>query len=299
MSDLRKIDDLIDPNGNHMIVEEIRRENGNIYWLASELMRVLGYGDDMKSFSKAIRRATKTLNVLNVDIFSHISKTVLGTEKGVPDDYMLTRFGAYLVTMNADPRKPEVAKAQAYFIAMTRQFEMWLEQPDDFARVAIREEIKGENTTLAGIAKSAGVENYAKFQNAGYLGMYNMINVQLAQRRGLDKEKLIDHMGRVEMAANLFRITMTEERIKSQNIHGQENLEAAHRTVGRGVRAMVQEQTGKNPEDLPVERHLPDLHGQLKIGHRKMKEINGDHPVKKASKRSKKRNVEQNSDGEN
>ena len=98
-------------------------------------MQILGYGDDMKSFSDAIKRATKTLNALNVDIFSHISKTMLGTANGVPDDYMLTRFGAYLVTMNADPRKPQVAKAQAYFIAMTRQFEMWLEQPDDFARV--------------------------------------------------------------------------------------------------------------------------------------------------------------------
>jgi len=223
-----------------------------------------------------------------VDIFSHISKTVLGTEKGVPDDYMLTRFGAYLVTMNADPRKPQVAKAQAYFIAMTRQFEMWLEQPDDFARIAIREEIKGENTTLAGVAKRAGVEDYAKFQNAGYLGMYNMINVQLARRRGLDKEKLIDHMGKVEMAANLFRITMTEERIKSQNIHGQENLEAAHSIVGRSVRKMVQEQAGKNPEDLPVERRLPDLHGQLKIGQRKMKAIDGEKPTKEGKKPRKK-----------
>ena len=199
MNDLRKINDLIDPNGGHLTFEEIRHENGNIYWLASELMQFLGYGDDMKSFSDAIKRATKTLNALNVDIFSHISKTMLGTANGVPDDYMLTRFGAYLVTMNADPRKPQVAKAQAYFIVMTRQFEMWLEQPDDFARVAIREEIKGEHSSLFRVAKRAGVENYAKFQNAGYRGMYNMINVQLAQRRGIDKEDLIDdHMGKVE-----------------------------------------------------------------------------------------------------
>ena len=273
MSELKHIDHLIDPNGSHLTVEEIRHENGDIYWLASELMRFLGYDDDMKSFSGAIRRATKTLDALNVDIFSHISKTKLGTEKGVPDDYMLTRFGAYLVTMNADPSKPQVAKAQAYFITMTRQFEMWLEQPDDFARVAIREEIKGENTSLSRIAKSAGVEDYAKFQNAGYLGMYNMINVQLATRRGIDKAKLIDHMGKVEMAANLFRITMTEERIKSQNIRGQENLEYAHHTVGRGVRDMVQAQTGKTPENLPVERRLPDIHTQLKIGQKKMKKI--------------------------
>jgi DNA-damage-inducible protein D len=289
MNDLRKIDDLIDPNGNHLTFEEIRHENGNIYWLASELMKFLGYGDDMKSFSDAIKRATKTLNALNVDIFSHISKTVLGTEKGVPDDYMLTRFGAYLVTMNADNRKPEVAKAQAYFVAMTRQFEMWLEQPDDFARIAIRAEIKGENTSLASTAKRAGVEDYAKFQNAGYLGMYNMINVKLAQRRGINKEALIDHMGKDEMAANLFRITMTEARIKSHNIQGQAELEAAHQIVGRGVRKMVQEQTKMNPEDMPVERRLPDLHGQLKIGQRKMKAINGEKPTNKAVKRPKKK----------
>ena len=201
---------------------------------------------------------------------------------------MLTRFGAYLVTMNADVNKPQVAQAQMYFVAMTRQFEMWLEQPDDFARIAIREEIKGENTTLAGIAKSAGVEDYAKFQNAGYLGMYNMINVNIARRRGLDKEKLIDHMGKVEMAANLFRNTMTEERIKSQNLHGQAALEAAHQIVGRGVRKMVQEQTKMNPEDLPIERRLPDIHSQLKIGQRKMKAIDGEKPTKKANVRKRK-----------
>ncbi len=291
MNELQRIDQLIDPNGNHLTVEEIRHENGNIYWLASELMAFLGYGDDMKSFSKAIRRATKTLQALNKDIFEHISKTTWGKEKGVPEDYRLTRFAAYLVTMNADNRKPKVAAAQAYFVAMTRQFEMWLEEPDDFARVAIREEIKGEHSTLFGIAKQAGVEDYAKFQNAGYLGMYNMMNVQLAARRGLTKDDLIEHMGKVEMAANLFRITVTEERIKTQEIRGQKNLEATHKSVGQGVRRMVLEQTGKNPEDLPVERRLPDVVKQLKIGNKEMGKIDGDPPAKKkvAKKSSKKK----------
>jgi len=289
MSEQKAIEYLMDPNGGSMTVEELRHENGNIYWLASELMRFLGYGDNMKSFFKAIKRATKTLDALNVDIFSHISKTQLGSEKGVPDDYMLTRFGAYLVTMNADPRKPEVAQAQAYFVAMTRQFEMWLEQPDDFARVAIREEIKGENTSLSGIAKKAGVEDYVKFQNAGYLGLYNMINIELAKRRNIPKEHLIDYMGKVEMAANLFRMTMTEARIKSHNVHGQEGLEDAHRIVGKEVRKMVQNQTGENPENLPVsKRRLPELHSQLKIGHKEMKKIEAKKSESQRKKSSKK-----------
>ena len=289
MNILKTTDDLIDPNGNYMTVEELRRENGETYWLASELMRFLGYGDDMKKFSKAVRRATKALDALNLDFFDHIAKTTFGEAKGVPVDYRLTRFGAYLVVMNADPRKPEVAKAQAYFVAMTRQFEkMWLENPEEFARVAFREEIKGANTTLSGVAQKAGVDDYARFQNAGYLGMYNMMNVELAEKRNISKEFLLDYMGREELAANLFRITMTESKIKTQNIHGQEACERAHQQVGKEVRDTVIRNTGVAPENLPVaERRLPEVLSQLKIGHKELKKIDSEKPAPKRKKQSK------------
>ena len=282
MNELRTTNDLLDPQKGFLTFEEMRHENGNTYWLASELMKQLGYGDDMKSFGKAIRRASKAMDALGVDMFANISK--IDTPDG-SDDYKLTRFAAYLVVMNANPKFPEVAKAQAYFVMLTRQFEMWLENPKDVERVAIREEIKGENTRLSSTAKAAGVEDYAKFQNAGYLGMYNMMNVQLARRRGIDKNNLIDHMGSTEMAANLFRIEMTKARLEKDNIIGQTKAEAVHQDVGHKVRLMVKESTGKNPEDLPVERRLPDIHKQLKIGHKEMKKIDGGVPPKKASRK--------------
>ena len=293
MNQLKTTDDLIDPNGNYMTVEELRHENGEVYWLASELMERLEYGTNMKAFYKAIERATKTMSALRIDPYDHIAKLRRDTENGPVDDYKLTRFGAYLAVMNADPRKPEVAKAQAYFVMMTRQFEkMWLENPEEFSRVAIREEVKEANKILFGVAKKAGVDDYARFQNAGYLGMYNMLNVQLAERRGISKDHLIDYMGRDEMAANLFRISMTEGKIETEEIKGQKALEDAHREVGQEVRNMVIKNKKCAPEDLPISKHrLPEIHSQLKIGHKEMKKIDKE-PSPKRKKQSKKPEAE-------
>lgn len=281
MNELRHANDLIDPNGGYITIEEMRHENGNTYWLAGELMERLGYDGDWPSFSKAIKRATKALMGFGIDVFDNIAKVYNADGS---EDYRLTRFAAYLVVMNANPQKPAVAAAQAYFVALTRQFELLIEQPNDVIRVAIREEIRGENTRLSGIAKSVGVNNYAYFQNAGYRGMYNMINVQLAEKRGLKSDELLDHMGRYEMAANLFRIEMTEanlQKLEAEGKIGQKVAEQAHQRVGASVRQMVKESTGKNPEELPVERRLPEVRKQLKVGHREMKKIDDGQPVKK------------------
>jgi DNA-damage-inducible protein D len=264
MNELRKIDDLIDPKEGFVTFEQLRHENGQTFWLASELLIRLGY-DSMKSFYKAINRANKAMTGLNIDPFGNIQKFINADGS---EDYKLSRFASYLVVMNANPEKPQVATAQAYFVAMTRQFELWLENPDEVTRVAFRQEIKEQNIGLAGAAKQSGVDNYPHFQNAGYVGMYNMMNVQLADRRGIDKDKLIDHMGTTEMAANLFRIEMTKARLEKDGVVGQSGAEAIHKHVGSQVRKMVIESTGKKPEDLPVKRQLSDITKQLKIGTR-------------------------------
>jgi len=170
-----------------------------------------------------------------------------------------------------------------------RQFEkMWLENPEEFSRIAIREEIKELNRTLGKVAKKAGVEKYDHFHNAGYLGMYNMINVQLAEKRGISKEHLLDYMGKDEMAANLFRITMIEGRIKKDQLQGQAACEEAHRKVGKEVRDVVIRNLGVAPENLPKsERRLPEIHSQLKIGHKELKKIDKE-PSPKQKKQSKK-----------
>lgn len=238
--------------------EDFKNQNGITYWWASEFMLMLGY-NDLQSFKKVIDRTTKAFISLGIEHYDNIireSRSIDGRE--VPD-YKLTRFACYLMAMNGDPKKPEVAMMQAYFATQTRQFELYVENQSEVDRLLIRDEIKDGNKSLCTVVKNAGVKDYARFTNAGYRGMYNMMNVQLAQRRGVDKNKLFETMGRTELAANLFRITQTEERIKSKNVKGQEMLEQTHFAVGREVRNIVVKNTGRTPEQLPQERQLPEV----------------------------------------
>lgn len=252
-----------------MTFEDFKRQNGQAYWFASDLQVMLGYSD-YKSFKKALDRAIKACISLNIDHFTnfrHATRMVDGTEV---EDCKLTRFACYLTVMNGDPKKPEVAAAQVYFAEQTRRFELTFRSGDDFERLVIRDELADNNKSLCSTAKAAGVNDYAKFTNAGYLGMYNMPNWQLANHRGIDSKNILNHMGRAELAANLFRTTMTEERIKNHKIKGQQALEQTHYEVGRKVREFVASETGKKPEQLPVERPIPDVKKEIKAGYRKM-----------------------------
>lgn len=249
--------------------EDFKHQNGIIYWLATEYMEMLGY-EDLKAFKKVIDRTTKALISLGINQYENIIPLF---EKDTVFDYKLTRFACYLAAMNADPRKPQVAQAQAYFAAQTRKFEVYMQNSGDMERLLIREELTEGHKALHARAHKAGVEDYAKFTNAGYLGMYNMYNTQLAHRRNIDKNKLFETMGRTELAANLFRITQTEERIKSKEIQGQRALEQTHYSVGKEVRDMIIRNMGKTPESLPQEKRLPEVKKELKKGFREMKKI--------------------------
>lgn len=249
--------------------EDFKNQNGITYWWASDIMKMLSY-PDMNSFQKVIDRAIKALISLNISIYENIIPQARELEGSTVQDYKLTRFACYLVVMNGNPKKPEVASAQVYFAQQTRKFELFIQGNEDIERVAIREEITEGNKSLSSVAKKAGVEDYAKFQNAGYLGLYNMPNWQLAKKRSIDSKNLLDSMGRMELAANLFRITQTEERIKNQNITGQAALESTHYNVGRSVRDIVIENTGSVPENLPQSKIIPELKKELKKGHKNM-----------------------------
>lgn len=260
------------PNIADLSFEDFKNQNGITYWWASEFMLMLGYSE-MSSFKKVIDRATKAFISLNIEYLDNIIRVTREIDGHSQTDYKLTRFACYLIAMNGDPKKPEVALVQAYFATQTRQFELNIEHQSDVERLLIRDEIKEGNKSLNCVAHAAGVENYAKFTNAGYRGMYNMLNVQLARRRGVDKSKLFETMGRTELAANLFRITQTEERIKSQSIQGQTALEGTHFEVGREVREIIIKNMGKKPEQLPQERQLPEVKKALKSEFREMKKI--------------------------
>jgi DNA-damage-inducible protein D len=234
MNELKSLSDF----GN-VTFEDLANENGGKFWWASDLMKILDY-PNMKSFSTVISRAIKAMMNLEIDHFENIQQCLNNGES----DYKLSRFSCYMIAMNADPKKNAVALAQLYFVEMTRKFELLFQKSD---------EIKDMN-----------------FTDKGYLGLYNMYNWQLAQKRGIDKSKLLEYMGRTELAANLFRLVMTEERIKSMKIEGQENLEKAHYDVGREIRRQVKENVGKNPEDLPKARQLPEVRKEIKHGYHKM-----------------------------
>jgi DNA-damage-inducible protein D len=263
-------------NNEELSFEDFKNQNGIVFWWASELMLMLGY-NSLKSFKPVIDRATKALISLGITHYENIMHTI--REDNGQEDVKLTRFACYIIAMNADPKKKEVALVQAYFAQQTRKFELVIEGNDNIDRVLIREEIKEGHKSLFSTAKNSGVEDYAKFTNAGYRGMYNMMNIQLAERRNVDKDHLFDTMGRTELADNLFRMTQTEERIKSKRIKGQNALEQTHYDVGKEVREMVKKNSGKTPEMLPQEKELPSVKKELKQGFKEMSKL--DKPKKK------------------
>ncbi len=257
-------------NGNsELSFEDFKNENGITFWWASDLMIMLGY-KDMKSFQKVLDRATKAFVSLSIPHYENIIAIQREKDGSKVQDFKLSRFACYLSVMNGDPKKVEVAEAQVYFAQQTRKFELYVQNSDQIERILIREELTEGNKSLASVAKFARVEDFAKFQNAGYLGMYNMPSWQLEMKRHVKKGKLMDFMGRTELAANLFRVTQTEERIKNKRITGQQNLEQTHYQVGKEVREIIQKNVGKNPENLPLERPIAEVKKELKEGHKKM-----------------------------
>ena len=263
------MDEILNKNGNALSFEDFKNENGITFWWASDLMIMLGY-KDMKSFHKVLDRATKAFVSLGIPHYENIIAEQRVKDGHSFQDFKLSRFACYMSVMNGDPKKVEVAEAQVYFAQQTRKFELYIQNSDQIERLLIREELTEGNKSLASVAKQANVQDFAKFQNAGYVGMYNMPSWQLENRRGVKKGKLMDYMGRTELAANLFRVTQTEERIKNKKISGQSNLEQTHYQVGKEVREIIQKNVGKNPENLPLERQLSDVKKELKDGHKKM-----------------------------
>lgn len=248
------------------LFEDIKHidENGVEYWLARELQPVLEYSQ-WRRFSETVERAKEACKNSEQNIqdhFADVGKMVSlgsGSERKI-DDIKLSRYACYLIVMNGAPRKEVIALGQTYFAVKTRQQELsenYNELSEEQKRLAIRKEMKEHNKSLAEAAQMAGIEkqrDYAVFQNKGYQGLYGGLGAkQIHERKGLKKsEQILDFMGSTELAANLFRATQTDEKLRRENIQGKEEAGKTHYEVGKKVRQTIAELGGTMPEDLPT-----------------------------------------------
>ena len=239
-------------------------EYGNEFWYARELQNALEYSkwDNFKRvIDKAISACENSENKVS-DHFADVGKMVnvgSGAEREI-EDYELSRYACYLIVQNGDSRKKVIALGQTYFAVKTRQQEL-IENFDDLSedkkRLAIRNEMKTHNKSLAEAAKLAGIsepQDYAIFQNKGYQGLYGGLGrKEIHARKGLKKSQdILDYMGSTELAANLFRATQTDEKLRKENIPGKEAANQTHYEVGKKVRQTIKELGGTMPEDLPT-----------------------------------------------
>lgn len=252
-------------------------EYGYEFWYARELQSVLEY-TEWRNFQKLIEKAQTACENSDMDVdecFVEVNKTSPMPNGGVKliEDYMLSRYACYLIVMNGDPRKEVIAVGQTYFAVKTRQQELidhYDELSEEQKRLAIRKEMKEHNKSLAEAAQKAGViksYDFAIFQNCGYQGLYGGLGVkEIRERKGLKKnEQILDHMGSTELAANLFRATQTDEKLRRENIRGKAKANQTHYEVGRKVRQTIAELGGTMPEDLPTpEKSIKQIESEQK-----------------------------------
>ena len=264
MNELEKI--------NETIFESIKHvdDDGNEYWYARELQKVLEY-TEWRKFVGVIKKAInscKASNYVTSDHFVGADKMInlgKGGQRKV-SDYKLSRYACYLIAQNGDSKKKVIALAQTYFAIQTRKQELLEDEynslTEDEKRFYQRDLTKKGNNSLNQTAKKAGVKNFDKFHNAGYKGLYNGGTANdIAKRKGLRyKEDILDNMGSDELIANLFRISQTNQKLINDNVQGEGNANEVHYNVGKKVRNAIADIGGTMPEDLPTpDKSLKEL----------------------------------------
>ena len=255
-------------------------EDGVEYWLGRDLQRLLGYVE-YRNFQPVIQKAMEACRNSGQPVENHFVQVHEMVEIGSNaerqiSDYRLTRYASYLIAQNGDSRKKSVAFAQTYFAIQSRRQEIQDEEArqyaplgEDHKRLLLRDEIKTHNKNLASAAKGAGVQSpldFAVFQTFGYKGLYGGLDKKGIQvRKGLrSKDNLLDHMGSTELAANLFRATQTEDKLRREQTRGKNRANELHFQVGSTVRKTIRELGGTMPEQLPTAENIEKVAKRLK-----------------------------------
>jgi DNA-damage-inducible protein D len=256
--------------GPHKDFEGIKKvdENGAEYWEARELMPMLGY-TKWQTAEELIARAARSCINSGQDIDDHFTVTSKMIKLGLDSvrkvvDNRLSRYACYLIAQNGDPKKQEIALAQTYFAIQTRKQEIFDQLTADQKRLYIRNEVSEHNKKLMSTARRAGVTKFGSFNDAGYLGLYGMHLSAVEKKKNVKKGELLDRAGSTELAANLFRITQTNDKINKEKITGDTAATKTHFMVGGKVRQAIKDIGGTTPEHLPIEKHIKEVKKEVK-----------------------------------
>lgn len=265
---------------HHQTFESLKQnENGHEFWSARKLAKVLQYYE-YRNFLPVLEKAKKACEKSGHTIENHfveaneMVKIGSGAKRNMPN-VRLSRYACYLVVQNGDPTKPVIANGQTYFAIQTRRQELsdnevFQQLKEDEKRVFLRNELREHNKLLVETAQQSGVEtniDFAIFQNHGYKGLYGGLDAKgIHHQKGLKKkQKILDHMGSTELAANLFRATQTEEKLRREQVKGKALANKTHFEVGKKVRKTIEELGGTMPEKLPpVEKDVRALKKELR-----------------------------------
>ena len=255
-------------------IKQVKDDNIE-FWYARDLQKVLEYSK-WENFLNVINKAKLACENSGQVVENHfpdIRKMVsigYGVNRPI-DDIALSRYACYLIIQNADPSKEIIAKGQTYFAIQTRKQELqeFNVKTEEEKRLLLRQEMKTHNKQLADATKDAGVIqplDYAIFQDSGYEGLYGgLTQKDIHIKKGLKKsQKILDHMGSTELAANLFRATQTEEKLRKEKINNKIQANRTHFEVGKKVRQTIEELGGTMPEDLPVVESIKKLENKQK-----------------------------------
>nr|VFK19680.1 MAG: DNA-damage-inducible protein D [Candidatus Kentron sp. LPFa]VFK33941.1 MAG: DNA-damage-inducible protein D [Candidatus Kentron sp. LPFa] len=257
--------------------EDHSYQNGGRYWIAHEFMLVLGY-KDWKTFNRVINRAMRSCLDLGVDISEAFIQATIESEGKEVNTYRLTRFACFLVTMQADSRKPEVTEAKAVLAAIADALVEQRIQQDAIERIEERGELRDSEKEMSAIAYQSGLRNneFGIFKDSGFRGMYNLSLNELKRYKQAKTSKnltLYDLMGKTELAANRFRVTQTAERIKTTGAAGLSQLKQTAHDVGSEVRGIMIKSSGIAPEDLRLEEDISKVKKRIKSAGSKMKAL--------------------------